>query len=181
MSDKSSSVIEATKAWVDSFVVALNLCPFAKHPLDKGRVRFVEYLGDDLAALTQTLLDEMELLDSSDALETTLLVAPKMLHDFDEYLDYLSGVETLMDELGYTGTYQIAGFHPDYRFEGVAPFDPANYTNRSPYPMLHIIREASVEWAIETHPDVDAIPERNVELLREMGEAGIKDLLCGKR
>ena len=181
MSDNRSSAIETTKAWVDRFVVALNLCPFAKHPLDQGKVRFVEYTGKDLAQLSQTLLVEMEQLDRSEATETTLLVVPEMLHDFEEYLDYLAGVEMLMDELGYTGTYQIAGFHPDYVFEGVAPFDPANHTNRSPHPMLHIIREASVAWAIETHPDIDSIPERNIELLREMGVKGIIEQISGKR
>ena len=181
MTDIKSTAIEATQAWVGRFVVALNLCPFAKHPLDQGRVRFVEYAGKDLAQLSQTLLDEIEQLDGSEAIETTLLVVPQMLNDFEEYLDYLAGVEMLMDELGYTGTYQIAGFHPDYVFEGVAPFDPANHTNRSPFPMFHIIREASVAWAIESHPDIDAIPERNVELLREMGVKGIVELISGRR
>ena len=180
MSEDSQRVISETENWVARFVVGLNLCPFAKQPLAQDKVRFTVYNGQDLEQLTHTLIDEFQLLDESKGLETTLLIVPDMLLNYEEYLDYLAGVEMLMEELGYTGTYQIAGFHPDYLFEGVAPFDPANHTNRSPYPMLHIIREESVEWAIETHPDIDAIPERNVELLREMGVKGINDLLSGE-
>ena len=181
MTDFENEVIKSTQHWVDKIVVGLNLCPFAKKSIDQNQLRYLVYTGDDIESITQLLVEELERLVNDKSIETTLLIHPNFTKDFDAYLDYLAGVDELIDALGYSGVFQVAGFHPDYQFDGVAEIDPANHTNRSPYPMMHLLREASVAWAVETHPDIDSVPERNVELLREMGEKGIKELISGKR
>ncbi|NRP09966.1 MULTISPECIES: DUF1415 domain-containing protein [unclassified Marinobacterium] len=181
MTDFENEVIKSTQHWVDKMVVGLNLCPFAKKSIDQNQLRYVVYTGDDIESITQLLVEELERLVNDKSIETTLLIHPNFTTEFDAYLDYLAGVDELIDALGYSGVFQVAGFHPDYQFDGVAEIDPANHTNRSPYPMMHLLREASVAWAVETHPDIDSVPERNVELLREMGEKGIQELISGKR
>ncbi|NRP26960.1 MULTISPECIES: DUF1415 domain-containing protein [unclassified Marinobacterium] len=181
MTDFENEVIKSTQHWVDKMVVGLNLCPFAKKSIDQNQLRYLVYTGDDIESITQLLVEELERLVNDKSIETTLLIHPNFTKDFDAYLDYLAGVDELIDALGYSGVFQVAGFHPDYQFDGVAEIDPANHTNRSPYPMMHLLREASVAWAVETHPDIDSVPERNVELLREMGEKGIQELISGKR
>ena len=181
MTDFENEVIKSTQHWVDKMVVGLNLCPFAKKSIDQNQLRYVVYTGDDIESITQLLVEELERLVNDKSIETTLLIHPNFTTEFDAYLDYLAGVDELIDALGYSGVFQVAGFHPDYQFDGVAEIDPANHTNRSPYPMMHLLREASVAWAVETHPDIDTVPERNVELLREMGEKGIQELISGKR
>ncbi|NRP36408.1 MULTISPECIES: DUF1415 domain-containing protein [unclassified Marinobacterium] len=181
MTDFENEVIKSTQHWVDKIVVGLNLCPFAKKSIDQNQLRYLVYTGDDIESITQLLVEELERLVNDKSIETTLLIHPNFTKDFDAYLDYLAGVDELIDALGYSGVFQVAGFHPDYQFDGVAEIDPANHTNRSPYPMMHLLREASVAWAVETHPDIDSVPERNVELLREMGEKGIQELISGKR
>ena len=178
MSDIENEVIHATQHWVDKMVVGLNLCPFAKRSIDQNQLRYRVYTGDDIEAITQLLVDELERLANDNTIETTLLIHPNFATEFDAYLDYLAGVDDLIEALGYSGVFQVAGFHPDYQFEGVAAIDPANHTNRSPFPMMHLLREASVSWAVESHPDIDSVPERNVELLREMGVAKIKALIA---
>ena len=180
MSDFENEVIQATQHWVDKMVVGLNLCPFAKRSIDQNQVRYLVYSGVDTESITQLLVEELERLVSDDNIETTLLIHPNFTTEFDAYLDYLSGVDELIEALGYSGVFQVAGFHPDYQFEGVAEIDPANHTNRSPFPMMHLLRETSVAWAVETHPDIDSVPERNVELLREMGVAKIKALIASE-
>ena len=181
MTDFENEVIKSTQHWVDKMVVGLNLCPFAKKSIDQNQLRYLVYPGNDIESITQLLVEELERLANDKSIETTLLIHPNFTTDFDAYLDYLAGVDELIDALGYSGVFQVAGFHPDYQFDGVAEIDPANHTNRSPYPMMHLLREASVAWAVETHPDIDSVPERNVELLREMGEKGIQELISGKR
>ena len=181
MTDFENEVIKSTQHWVDKMVVGLNLCPFAKKSIDQNQLRYLVYTGDDIESITQLLVEELERLVNDKSIETTLLIHPNFTKDFDAYLDYLAGVDELIDALGYSGVFQVAGFHPDYQFDGVAEIDPANHTNRSPYPMMHLLREASVAWAVETHPDIYSVPERNVELLREMGEKGIQELISGKR
>lgn len=180
MPDLENRVIDATKQWVDKMVVGLNLCPFAKRSIDQNQLRYVVYTGSEIESITQLLVDELERLANDSSIETTLLIHPLFATDFDAYLDYLNGVDELIDRLEYSGVFQVAGFHPDYQFEGVAEIDPANHTNRSPYPMMHLLREASVAWAVETHPDIDSVPQRNVELLREMGVAKIKALIASE-
>ncbi len=158
----------AVRQWLERVVIGLNLCPFAARPVLGGRVRvFVSAADSELELLTDLQL-ELARLDETPAseLETTLVVAPRMLADFLDYNDFLDRADELLQSFEWDGTYQVASFHPQYQFEGTEPDDPENLSNRSPYPMLHLLREDSVEAAVEAHPDVDGIPEANIRRLR---------------
>lgn len=149
--------------WLNSVVIGLNLCPFAAKPTGENRVRLVVSAANDDELLLQDLQRELELLDETpaSALETTLLIIPQHLQDFFDYNQFLNWAEQLLKRNRWTGIYQLATFHPDYCFAGAAPEDAENLTNRSPYPILHIIREASLEKALQFFPDVEGIPENN--------------------
>jgi len=125
----------------------------------------------------EALVEEMALLDSDTAIETSLLIFTQSVIEFDSFLDCIELANALLIEQGYEGVYQLASFHPDYCFEGEQDNDPANFTNRSPYPMLHLIREASIERALQHYPDPESIPERNIELARSKGLATMRLLL----
>ncbi|WP_240613718.1 DUF1415 domain-containing protein [Salinicola acroporae] len=160
------SALIRTRTWVESFVVAHDICPFAGREMRRDAIRYALAEASDLEGLLHELVAECRRLDADTRLATTLLIAPVGMDDFDDYLDWLELAERLLEELGYVGIYQLASFHPDYVFEGVAADDPANATNRSPCPMLHILREAELEQAIAHHADPEGIPERNMTLLR---------------
>ncbi len=164
--------------WVDTMVVGLNLCPFAKRSLDEDSVRFCIHEGK-LAELADSFIAELQRLDVDPSIETTLLVIANGLEDFDHYLDVLDGANAILEELDYVGEYQIASFHPDYQFENTHPNDVENYTNRSPYPILHILREASLEKAIAAFGEENAeqVPENNIRTLQSLGLQHIKVLL----
>lgn len=174
---KDEKVILAVQQWVDTFVVGMNLCPFAKRELVKNRVRFVTTESTTPEQLLRALQVELELLNADPSVETTLLIHPQVLQDFYDFNDFLSDADSLLMEMALEGVYQIASFHPDYQFGGTAPSDAENYTNRSPYPVLHLIREASLERAIVDYPDVDDIPERNIALMNNLGEEKLQALL----
>lgn len=178
MSEKNEAIIHSVRNWVERFVVDLNLCPFAKRELVKDRVRFVVSEATDQIALLADLQLELQRLDSDSAIETTLLIHPRILTDFYDYNDFLDEADTLLEHLDYDGKFQVASFHPDYQFGGTEPEDAENYTNRAPYPVLHLLREASLEHAIESYPDTDKIPERNIALMNEMGAEKLKSLLA---
>ncbi|KFF47695.1 DUF1415 domain-containing protein [Salinicola sp. JS01] len=167
------SSLRQTRAWVESFVVAHDICPFAGREMRRDSIRYVLAEASDLEGLLHELVAECRHLDAHADIATTLLIAPAGMDDFDAYLDWLELAERLMEELGYVGIYQLASFHPDYVFDGVAADDPANATNRSPWPMLHILREAELERAIANHADPEGIPERNMARLREPGSAAL--------
>ncbi len=150
-------------------VVGLNLCPFAGRELVNNRVRFSVSEADREEPLLIDLQAELELLDADKAVETTLLIHPFVLQDFVDYNQFLDSVDRLLERTGLEGVYQVASFHPDYQFAGTLPEDVENYTNRSPYPMLHLIREESLARAIAGYPDPDGIPERNIELMKSLG------------
>lgn len=174
---KYEEVIEAVRRWVESLVVGLNLCPFAKRELVKNRVR---YAVTEAVTEEQLLLDlqfELELLNRDDAIETTLLIHPGVLQEFYDYNQFLNYADSKLAQMGLNGVYQIASFHPDYQFGGTQPDDAENYTNRSPYPLLHLIREESLERAIANYPDSDQIPGRNIALLNGLGRDKIRALL----
>ncbi|MDY6798783.1 MAG: DUF1415 domain-containing protein [Pseudomonadota bacterium] len=173
----ASPVISDTRRWVERVVVGLSLCPFARKELEADRVRFVETDADSEEALLQALHAELQHLEDSPETETTLLILPAALRDFDDYLNFLAMAEDLLDYLGLEGVYQIASFHPRYRFEGTGPEDTENYTNRSPWPMLHLLREDSLAQAIDRHPDVEGIPGRNIELMNRMSVARLRELM----
>ncbi|MBW4933998.1 DUF1415 domain-containing protein [Marinobacter sp. F4206] len=172
-----TEVINATRKWVEDVVVGYNLCPFAKRELIRDRVRFVVSDAADEDALLQSLHSELQLLENEPEIETTVLIHPGVLQDFAAYNEFLDAADGLLAYLDMEGVYQIASFHPDYQFAGTEPDSAENYTNRSPYPMLHLLREASLEAAIESHPDVDGIPGRNIELMEELGAEKMKAVL----
>jgi len=171
-------IVEATRRWVEQVVVAFNLCPFAKRELMKERVRFVVSKATDEATLLDELAHELALLNVDQAVETTLLIHPQVLQDFYQYNDFLEAADELLVDMDLEGVYQVASFHPDYQFGGTEPNDVENYTNRSPYPMLHLLREDSLSQAIDNYPEVDLIPERNIECMNEQGLEKMQSLLA---
>ena len=166
--------IAETRAWVERAVIGLNLCPFAKAPQMKGQVRYVLSEAREPEALLAGLIDELNLLAEAPAerIETTLLIHPHVLADFADYNDFLGIAEDAVAELGLDGVLQVASFHPRYQFAGSAADDLTNATNRSPYPTLHLLREASVERAVAAFPEAEAIFEANMATMRRLGEEG---------
>jgi uncharacterized protein len=153
----------AVARWLNEVVIGLNLCPFAGKPAGENRVRFFISRADEDETLLQDLQREMGLLDekSPSEIETTLVIVPNHLHDFFDYNQFLNWAEKLIKRNGWTGVYQLASFHPQYCFAGTEPRDAENLTNRSPYPILHIIREASLEKALQFYEGVERVPENN--------------------
>jgi hypothetical protein len=174
---KDNEIIAAVQRWVKSFVVDMNLCPFAKRELIKNRIRFALTAAKTEEALLLALQAELELLNSDTAIETTLLIHVNVLRDFRDYNQFLNYADKLLQQMKLEGIYQIASFHPHYQFGGTEPDDAENYTSRSPYPMLHIIREASLERAIAESPNVDQIPVRNIELMNNLGQDRLRALM----
>jgi len=174
-----SEAIEATRRWLERAVIGLNLCPFAKAVHVRGQIRWVLSDATTPEALLETLGEELLWLRdaSAEEVDTTLLIHPQVLTDFLDYNDFLETADALVESLGLDGVLQVASFHPDYQFAGSAPDDVENFTNRSPYPTLHLLREGSVSRAVEAFPDAEVIVERNVETLRKLGVDGWRDLL----
>jgi hypothetical protein len=170
MGSNEQAVIDETRKWLVSEVIGLNLCPFAREVHAEGRIRYAVSDAVDAEALRAQLADELRLLRTLDpsVTETTLLIHPRVLGDFLEYNDFLDLADETIIALAFEGEFQIASFHPCYQFEGTEPDDVTNRTNRSPYPMLQILREASVERAVAEYPDVDKISERNMETMRRL-------------
>ncbi len=172
--DIADIAIAETRAWVERAVIGLNLCPFAKAPQVKGQVRYVLSDATDAEALLACLIDELKRLDETpeSQIETTLLIHPRVLGDFMDFNDFLGVAEAAVAQLGLEGTIQVASFHPQYRFADSEPGDLGDATNRSPYPTLHLLREASVERAVAAFPDAAAIFEANIETLERLGAEG---------
>lgn len=178
MNIPADRVIAETRAWVQRAVVGLNLCPFAKAPLAKGQIRFVVCESDDPRVLLALLRAQMNELVAADPLtvETTLVIHPDALLDFDEFNDFLDAADAALEDLGLDGVLQVASFHPRYRFADADPDDLGNATNRSPYPTLHLLREASVERALAAFPDAEAIYETNIATFAALGAEGWEQL-----
>ena len=177
-----SAVIEATRQWVDGFVVGLNLCPFARRPSEAGRIRYAVTPATDPVELLAALAAELTVLVAAprDEIETTLLVHPHALPDFLDYNDFLPDADALLVRQGLRGVVQIAGFHPGWRFAGSRPEAVGNWTNRSPHPMLHLLREDSVSEVAGNDPDkLGAIPRRNLQVLRALGLAEVRRRASG--
>jgi uncharacterized protein len=170
----SDEIIAATRRWLERSVIGLNLCPFAESVYRADRVRFRVSEQRSASALLEEFRSEIADLNAADPArcETTLLIHPWVLADFIEYNDFLEVCEAAILEQGLEGVLQVASFHPQYQFAGTKSEDIENYTNRSPYPMLHLLREASVERAVAAVPDPDEIYRRNIRTLRELGHAG---------
>jgi uncharacterized protein len=167
-------VVAATRHWLEQAVIGLNLCPFARAPYIKGRVRFRVSAAADEDQLVADLAEELGRLAALDAeqVETTLLIHPGVFQDFLEFNDFLEIADATVQALGLEGELQVASFHPDYQFADAAPGAIENCTNRSPYPTLHLLREASIDRAIEAVEDTDEIYRRNIESLRVLGWDG---------
>ena len=177
----SDVIISRTKCWLRNVVVACNFCPFAKRELERDTIRYAVCEESKLESCVETVFQECVFLDSNEAVETTLIVFSKAFKSFDDFLDCVEIAEQLLAEQGYEGVYQLASFHPDYCFADATNDDAANYTNRSPFPMLHLLREASLEKALLSYPDSENIPKRNVENARELGLEVMKAKLAGCR
>lgn len=176
MQKSEQLVIQQTTQWIQSFVIQFNLCPFAKREMDKGSARFQVSSAKTPDEARVSLIDEVHLLDTNPDIETTLLIFPFCLNDFFEYLDVVDRAHSDLFIGGYEGIYQLASFHPNYCFADASVDDVTNYTNRSPFPMLHILREESVERAIAYYGNTEEIPENNMAKLREMGLGSVKKL-----
>lgn len=169
-------VIEQTKKWITDVVVACNFCPFAAKEVKQNSIHYQVETAIDPARCLQSFLEECRRLDNNPAIETSFLIFPDGFKQFHAYLDLVSVAEKLLKKEGYEGTYQVASFHPLYAFADGKPNDAANYTNRSIYPMLHLLREDSIEKALGKYPDPDQIPERNIDFARSKGTAYMKML-----
>jgi hypothetical protein len=171
-------VIAATRVWVERAVIGLNLCPFAKAVYVKNQIRYTVSEARTPEALLDDLLRELRSLShaSAEDVDTTLLIHPHVLNDFLDYNDFLQVADAAVEELDLAGVLQVASFHPRYQFAGTAADDITNYTNRSPYPTLHLLSEASVDQAVEAFPDAGEIYEKNVETMRRLGHGGWKAL-----
>ena len=173
-SSNNSNVIAHTRAWVDRAVIGLNLCPFAKAVQVKGQVRYVLCEATDTAGLLIALCDELDYLAKAEPAQTdtTLLIHPGVLNDFLDFNDFLEVADAALEELGLEGVLQVASFHPQFQFADTAGDDVSNATNRSPYPTLHLIREASIDRAVAAFPEAEAIFEANIEKLESLGAEG---------
>jgi hypothetical protein len=169
-----ASVTASTRRWLELAVIGLNLCPFAKAVYVKQQIRYAVTAAATAEDLLAELERELELLVQADPLEveTTLLIHPQAMTDFIDFHFFLREADALIRRLGHEGNVQIASFHPAYEFAGSAADDIANCTNRSPHPMLHLLREASVDRAVAAFPDAGDIYERNIETLRRLGHDG---------
>jgi hypothetical protein len=170
----NEAIIAATQLWLERAVIGLNLCPFAKAVHVKKQIRYVVSSATTPEELLKDLINELELLaeTSAEKIDTTLLIHPDVLTDFLDYNDFLDVADETLEELDLDGELQVASMHPHYQFEGTQPDDIENYTNRSPYPTLHLLRESSVDKAVAAFPEADQIFEKNVETMKKLGHAG---------
>jgi len=176
---KHKTIICAVRRWVEDLIVELNLCPFAGREMVRNRIRFVVTESVTEEQLLVALETELELLNDDAAVETTLLIHPDVLQDFFDYNQFLELADQLLVLMGLEGVYQVASFHPDYQFAGTAADDLENYTNRSPYPLLHILREESLARSIAAYPEVEEIPVRNIEQMKNLGREKLQALMQG--
>jgi uncharacterized protein len=180
---EAEEIVVATRTWLERAVIGLNLCPFAKPVHVGGRIRYAVSVADTPDELRADLMDELQTLAEADPgeIETTLLIHPRVFADFLDYNDFLEVADDTLEELDLVGEIQVASFHPQYQFAGTEPDDIENYTNRSPYPMLHLLRESSVDAAVAAFPDTEQIYEKNIETMRALGHEGWRRLGVGKK
>lgn len=174
----STKYVTATQTWLKKVVIAHNVCPFAQRELKRGSIHFEVETATEIETCLLNLIVECERLDNDENIETTLLIYANAFADFEAYLDFVELAQGLLEVQDYEGVYQLASFHPDYCFEGSTLTDPANYTNRSPYPMLHLLRESTLENALANYPNPEMIPENNIRLTRHLGLAKMQATLA---
>jgi uncharacterized protein len=179
MHPDNDTIIATTRTWLEKMVIGLNLCPFAKAVYVKDQVRFVVSNARNTDVLLEELERELQFLVEAEPakIDTTLLIHPSVLTDFLEYNDFLDVCDSVVEELEFDGILQVASFHPQYQFAETQIDDASNFTNRSPYPTLHLLREESVARAVEIFPDVDGIYQKNIATLRKLGIDEIKKLI----
>jgi hypothetical protein len=172
--ESNDDIITSTQLWLERAVIGLNLCPFAKAVHVKKQIRYVVSSATTHEELLKELINELELLAESSAekIDTTLLIHPYVLGDFLDYNDFLDVADETLEELDLAGELQIASMHPHYQFADTQPGDMENYTNRSPYPTLHLLRESSVDKAVAAFPEADQIFEKNIETMKKLGHEG---------
>ena len=178
MSNIEKMIVEMEN-WVKKVIVKYNICPFARKEVERGSIRYCVVEQSKTEDVLLELIKECEYLTNNSETETTLFIVPNGFESFHDFLDLVDMANDLLFDQALEGIYQLANFHPDYCFAGEPQQDAANYTNRSPHPCLHIIREESMEKALDAHPDPDAIPERNIDFCRKKGGAFFADLLAG--
>ena len=163
-------IIEKTQNWIKERVIGWNLCPFAKPPFDAGRVRIKVSHANDYQGLLQDFLQEVQLLMNTplEKIETTLLVHPLAFEDFLEFYGFIDLLEEVLEAGELAEEFQVASFHPKYQFSGAEKESAGNYTNRSPFPTTHILRQASVTRAVSSYPDIHKVPEQNIQLMESM-------------
>lgn len=170
-------ISQQTKNWVEHFVIALNLCPFARSPFERQSIRYTVCQAQNIEDLLRDLVFELQKINSNLDIETTLLIHPEVLQNFADYNDFLLIAEDLLENMGLDGIVQIASFHPNYCFAGEEQNELSNYTNRSPYPMLHLIREQSINQAVKNYKDIDKIPATNITNLRALGKEELDKII----
>jgi hypothetical protein len=161
--------IITTQRWIQSFVVELNLCPFAQHVTVRDVIRYTACANESLQDILHALHEEMDWLDSDPETETSFLILTSGMKDFSDFNDCLAMAQELLVMMNWVGRYQLVGFHPHHQFDGADPDDAENYTNRSPYPMVHILRESSVTQAVDATANIALIPKRNTDTLNQLG------------
>ncbi len=172
----SQQIIDQTKKWITQVIIGCNFCPFAARVIKQQSVFYKVETASATAICLESFLQEVTRLDNDDTIETSFLIFPDTFKRFEDYLDLVSVAEKLLKQKGYNGIYQLASFHPLYRFADSVEDDAANYTNRSLYPMLHLLRESSIDKALEHYNNPEAIPGRNINFAREKGNAYMKML-----
>lgn len=176
--ETSGVITQKTQNWLEKAVIGLNLCPFAKAVHIKNQIRYVVTFAKKEEELIEVLIRELQYLAqaSPDKVDTTLIIHPEIFNQFLDYNEFLAVADGAIESLNLDGVIQIASFHPQYQFAGTEPEDITNYTNRSPYPMLHLLRESSLSKVLETFPNPESIPEKNMETLKDLGLEGWKKL-----
>jgi hypothetical protein len=172
-----TEIAEQTQNWIEKVVIGLNFCPFAKREVLRDTIRYVVSDKADLEQVLLELIEELKHLDTNASTETTLLIYPTLFADFEAYLDLVAMAQDFLRQLNYEGVYQLASFHPNYQFGGTEIDDASNFTNRSPYPILHLLREERIEDALEHYESPEDIPERNIKVAEEQGFKALQQLL----
>ena len=170
-------IVTKTKSWITNVVVACNFCPFAAREIKRGSIHYEVINNATTKTVLEATLKMFLLLNNNEQIETSILILPDHFSEFNDYLDLVEKAENLLTKNNYEGIYQIASFHPKYMFAGSDENDPSNYTNRSPYPMLHFLREESVTKAIAGYTNIENVPKRNIAFTKEKGLAYMQQLL----
>lgn len=170
-------VLQQTRNWLETVIIQHNFCPFAQHEFANDRIHFEVCSTSDMQSCLELVITECVRLDCNRDIATTLIIFTDIVSEFEAFLDLVDMANDLLRLQGYEGIYQLAHFHPDYRFAGAENNDAANYTNRSPWPMLHLLRETDVEQAITYYKDTAKIPERNIDQARQLGRVYFETIL----